>query len=74
VPSQISDPAPLILDWQPERHRQVRWIWVVRPLITTSLGRSHLGKIRAGMLVTPRYLPRYWRIEYSSTVVGLTLS
>jgi hypothetical protein len=25
---QISDPAPLIFDYQPERHRQVRCIWL----------------------------------------------
>src|ERR1039458_5167544 len=28
---QISDPAPLILDCQPERYRRVRCIWLVRP-------------------------------------------
>jgi hypothetical protein len=27
---QISDPAPLILDCQPERHRRVHCIWFVR--------------------------------------------
>jgi hypothetical protein len=27
---QISDPAPLILDCQPDRHRRVRCIWFVR--------------------------------------------
>ena len=27
---QISDPAPLTFDCQPERHRRVRWIWLVR--------------------------------------------
>src|SRR5206468_1051158 len=28
--SQISDPAPLSLDCQPERHRRVRCIWRIR--------------------------------------------
>lgn len=33
--AQISDPAPPILDCQPERYRRVRCIWLV--------GRFHLG-------------------------------
>src|SRR5215831_5910849 len=36
--SQISGPAPLILDCQPERHRRVRCIWFVRPF-------SHLNAV-----------------------------
>ena len=28
---QISDPAPLILNCKPERHRRVHCIWLVRP-------------------------------------------
>jgi len=37
---QISDPAPLILDCQPERHRRVCCIWFVRPLAFHHLSQS----------------------------------
>jgi hypothetical protein len=30
---QISDPAPLVFDCQPERHRRVRCIWFVSRII-----------------------------------------
>src|ERR1017187_3834536 len=56
--SQISDPAPLILDCQPERHRRVRCIWLVGP---------HFLSFR-GSMTTPSSLftrtltrlPSYW--------------
>jgi hypothetical protein len=46
---QISDPAPLILDCQPERHRRVRCIWFVLR------GSQPLGRLK--MTTTSRVLP-----------------
>ena len=43
---QISDPAPLIFDYQPERPRRVRCIWFVGP-------GSHFTLILNGLLACP---------------------
>ena len=45
---QISDPAPLMLDCQPERHRRVRCIWFVRPSVSAYIraAATHMDHLR----------------------------
>ena len=56
---QISDPAPLIPDCRPERHRRVRWIWLVGPVHGSATFRVQ-GQERLVHRCRVQILPRLW--------------